>query len=105
MSDDRLDPWISLRRAADLMELPVWTARRRLHTLNDAVGGGVLRRFTDRGRIYVDVGALLYHLRNDPKESEDDFDELRAKVEDLERKILALRNAHRHLRRRVDASQ
>lgn len=97
----RVTRWVPVAEAARTAGIPVHRMRRRLRALNDLHGGGLLRRFSDKGQawLYVDAAALDEVLRTE--RLEDRLSEVRAQLSDHERKLAVLRSEVARLRRRT----
>ena len=94
------DRWLSVRQAAELAGTPLRTMRRRLYYLDSRNGGRLLKWVSER-RVLVSAEALLRELRTDPDFRDAELTGFHAKLEDQGKKLLALRDAHRSLKRRV----
>lgn len=76
---------------------------RRLHSLDRQVGG-VLRRVGGpgrRGKLEVCLDALERALRSDPELRDVEVTGMVGRQDEFDRKLLALRSAHRSLKQRV----
>lgn len=91
--------WLTIPEAAALAGVPLSTMRRRLKYLHGE-RGGILRRFGHR-RILVSAAGLQRAFEDDPDLREAEASGMAAKLDEHEKKILALRNAHRSLKGRV----
>lgn len=83
------------------------TMRRRLLALNFQCGGGIVRSLHLQGKprkYFVQVQALQRALEDAPNPVESELGDLRTRVDDLEKKLDALRNAHRQLKRQATSS-
>lgn len=96
----RLDRWLSVSEAAQLAGVPRRTMLRRLWFLHSQVSDGVLRRIGKR-KLQVSAQALERALRTDPELMDAELSGIVARIDDQDRKLLALRNAHRSLKARV----
>lgn len=91
--------WLTVTEAAALAGVPIWTMRRRLKYLH-AERGGILRRFGHR-KLMVSAAGLQRAFEDDPELREAELSGMASKLDEHEKKILALRNAHRSLKQRV----
>ncbi len=98
----KLDRWLSMTEAAALAGVGRRTMLRRLWLLHHQVPGGILKRMGKR-KLFVSAEALERALRTDPGLQDAEAEAVAARLEDHERKFLALRNAQRTLRKRVTA--
>lgn len=105
----KLDRWIPISEAAALAEVSVRTMRRRMHALNSRCGGQVMRSYEPEGakprKYFVSAEALLHFMRTDPSALDNELAEIHARMDDFDRKLLALRDSHRALKRRVKSAQ
>lgn len=95
----RVGRWLTITEAAELTDVPERTMRRRLHFLNEQSGGTLLRQ-VGKKRLMVSAEALQRELGS-PPESSDEVAALRFLVELQDRKLTALRDELRALRRQV----
>lgn len=91
--------WLTIPEAAKLAGVPERTMRRRLQYLHRE-RGGILRRFGPR-RILVSAAGLQRAFEDDPDLREAEASGMASRIEEHEKKLLALRNAHRSLKGRV----
>lgn len=96
----RPDLWITVKKAAVLAETPVRTMRRRLGYLDNKSGGKLLKWVSPR-RVLVNCDALLRELRTDPEFREQELSKFHVKLDDHDKKLLALRDSLRALKKRV----
>ncbi len=100
------DRWLTIRQAAAVAidaegkPTPLRTMRRRLYHL-DARSGGRLLKWVSPRRVLVSAEALLRELRTDPDFADAELSSFHGRLEDHEKKLLALRQAHRSLKVRV----
>lgn len=91
--------WLTIPQAAKLAGVPERTMRRRLAYLQRE-RGGILRRFGP-GKRLVSAEALRRAFEDDPDLHDAELAGVAARLDDHEKKILALRSAHRSLKARV----
>ena len=98
----KVDVWLKMREAADLMGVSMWVARKRLKERDAALGGSLLRRTTNtpNGHFLVSASALLRELRT--KDNADSSADLRETVEKNRRNVEINRTAINKLRRDLD---
>lgn len=105
-----LGTWISIPRAAAIMEMTRQGARKRLKILNVEADGRLLRRISSTGRggrleVSLDVLQELMVRKRAKPDLEEQVDreilQTTAKVQDLELKVESLRDAHVRLRKQV----
>lgn len=73
--------------------------------INHTLGGGLVRSFEPSGRpVWVHLVRLKEALERDPDARAAELDYIESRVEKLEQSTAALKNAHRQLKRRLDAS-
>lgn len=98
----KLDRWLSMAEAAQLAGVGRRTLLRRLWLLHNEIPGGLLKRMGAR-KLFVSADALERALRTDPGLRDTEAEAFASRLEDFERKVLALRNSHKALRKRVSA--
>ncbi|MBA2724272.1 MAG: hypothetical protein H0U56_15570 [Methylibium sp.] len=99
--------WISIPEAARAAGVQPQTMRRRLLALHFKLGGGIVRSLHLQGKprkYWVNVEALRLASAQEPDAIEVELGDLRTRVADLERKLDALRNAYRQLKKAAAAS-
>jgi hypothetical protein len=96
--------WITVSQAAKLAGVPVRTMRRHLHALDERFGHRILRRYGPR-KLWVHSGALQHALRSDPDLMSEQLTGLTSRLGEVERRVTALRGAHRNLSDRVELNQ
>lgn len=100
--------WISIPEAAAAAGVHPRTMRRRLLALNFQCGGGIVRSLHLQGkprRYFVQVQALQKAMDAEPNQVESELGDLRTRVDDLEKKLDALRNAHRQLKKQLKGNR
>lgn len=89
--------WLELARYARDHGIPERTLRRRLTALHQREGGGVLRSYNEPGtrvgKWFFSPAALQAALERDPDDAEAAMGEQRLLIEDLQRKVEALRQS------------
>jgi hypothetical protein len=105
----KLDRWIPISEAAELAGVGARTMRRRMLVLNARCGGRALRSYEPEGTLprkyFVSVEALLHFLRTDPSSFDGELADIHGKMEEFDRKLNALRDSHRALKRKVNAER
>jgi hypothetical protein len=95
-----LDRWLSVSQAAELAGVKRRTMLRRLWYLQSESGQRIMRRVGAR-KLEVSAEALQRALRTDPELRDAELAGIASRVDDHERKLLALRNAHKSLKKQV----
>jgi transposase-like protein len=89
--------WLELARYARDHGIPERTLRRRLTALHQRQGGGVLRSYNEAGtrvgKWFFSPLALQAALEREPDETEAALGEHTLELEDLKRKVEALRQS------------
>lgn len=94
----KLDRWIPLAEAAELAHVNVDTMRRRMHALNERMGGRVMVSYHRRGKprkYFVSVEALFSVMHTDPELRDRELAEMSERLRSAELKLDALRNWRR----------
>jgi len=103
------DGWIPLAETARKAGVPERTMRRRMVALHQRLGGGVLRSYHPEGghvrKWFVNAAALRAGIEKDPDATEVALGEHLVRIEELERRLLALRQSHIVVKRHVKAVQ
>jgi hypothetical protein len=89
---------ITVTEAARMAGISRRTMLWRLHQIDKRSGGRVLRRYgSGRSKLWVHSKALLHELRADPEIMGEQLATLSSRLGELERRVTALRGAHRGL--------
>lgn len=103
------DAWIPLAETARKAGVNERTMRRRMVALHQRMGGGVLRSYHPEGghvrKWFVNAAALRAGIEKDPDATEVALGEHLVRIEELEKKLLALRQSHIAVKRQVKAVQ
>ena len=100
----KVDVWLKMREAAELMGVSTRVARERLKQMNHAMGGGLLRKTADRpnSHFLVSANALLHELRTERDTEPDRLTELEEFLQKTHWLTKINRKAINKLRRDLD---
>lgn len=97
---------LSVRQAAELVGVTPRVMRRRLRALHERYEGKLLQSFEGPGRKvrkwWIPPEVLQACLRADHDRQDAELEDLRGRVTQVEDRTLALRGAHRQLRKHVN---
>lgn len=94
------ESWIRVSTAADGMGMTPQGALKRLKRLNGVADGRLLRREDEGSPWLVSVDVLIEMSRSQVTQDET-IEKLKARISDVEVKLLGLRNSHNAHRRRT----
>jgi hypothetical protein len=102
-----LKGWLPLAETARAAGVSERTMRRRMVALHQKLDGGVLRSYNLKGKTrkwFVNPQALLAGVEDDPDEAERGLGEHLLRIEELEKRLDALRQSHNALKRKTNVS-
>lgn len=92
--------WLLMSVAAKISGHSTRTLKRHIRAIHDDSGIEVMKRWGQRGHWYVSVDAFASYMRHHGELAKAIY-EIRDRVEDIDAKLVMLRNSHIKLRRTV----